>query len=236
MELIGTFALCYIGGLSVAFNNTKGLAGSNLTNIALAHGLVLGIFIYIGARISGAHYNPAVTVALIAIRKCHPVEGVLFICSQFFGSILAGLLIILYSGGTTCGCPNGVGAYSGWQGAICEFIATWFLMFVIMGTAVDPNAHKGVYGAAIGGTLTMCIFGIGPVTGAALNPFRAYGPQLAGLITNFGTVSLVSNAVWIYVFPFLGAVTAALMYDVMFLRRSSNSHEIRVEVDLELKI
>lgn len=183
--------------------------------------------IYIGAGISGAHYNPAVTVALICIKKCLPVDGILYMAFQLLGGILAGIFVSLeHSGMKGCGCPNGMAAlpYSSWQGALMEFFATWFLMFVIMGTAVDPNAPKGIYGAAIGGTLTMCIYGIGPITGGALNPFRAYGPIIGALFMGMMNSSEVhvlnSIGVWIYFFPFLGALLAAFMYKFLFLEES----------------
>ena len=144
---------------------------------------------------------------------------------QLLGGILAGLLLNLVNAGKGgCGCPNGMGSNSVITGALMEFFATWFLMFVIVGTAVDPNAPKGIYGAAIGGTLTMCIYGIGPITGGALNPFRAYGPQLGAFISKLmfeGAEDILSanaSSDWIYLMPFLGALVAAFMGKVLLLQ------------------
>jgi len=87
MEFIGTFALCFVGGLA-----NQSQYDSDIEPVALAHGFVLAFMIYAGANVSGAHYNPAVSVALICIRKCNVVDGLLFIVSQLIGSVLAGLL------------------------------------------------------------------------------------------------------------------------------------------------
>ena len=171
---------------------------------------------------------------------------------QLLGGILAGIFVSLEHGGMKgCGCPNGMAGepspYSAWQGALMEFFATWFLMFVIMGTAVDPNAPKGIYGAAIGGTLTMCIYGIGPITGGALNPFRAYGPILGalfmGAFNGHNDLVFASIGVWIYLFPFLGALLAAFMYKLIFLPEShctvvrevhvQEVHSVHVELNAE---
>lgn len=150
MEFLGTFALCLFGGFAV-----HGWGGSNaLSTVALAHGLILGIMIYAGAATSGAHYNPAVTVALLLIKKIPVVEAVMYIVSQFVGGFVAGLLVSWFAVLPSCGCPNGVS--NPWYGRAVAFgvelVATWFLMFVIMGTAVDSRAPSGVYGIAIGGT------------------------------------------------------------------------------------
>lgn len=150
MEFLGTFALCLFGGFAV-----HGWGGANaLSTVALAHGLILGIMIYAGAATSGAHYNPAVTVALLLIKKIAVVEAVMYIVSQFVGGILAGVFVSWFSVAPSCGCPNGMSnpLYGAVTGFCVEMIATWFLMFVIMGTAVDSRAPSGVYGIAIGGT------------------------------------------------------------------------------------
>merc|ERR1712007_255197 len=88
-----------------------------------------------------------------------------------------------------------------------------FLMFTIMGTAVDKRAAKSVYGFAIGATLAMMIFANGDATGGALNPWRAYGPIIAAGIfesTEFEHISLI------YLFPFVGAILAGLLYQILF--------------------
>merc|ERR1712226_1525066 len=226
MELVGTFALCYVGGLSI-------LGSTGLTGPALAHGLVLGIMIYGGAHLSGAHFNPAVTLALMLIRKCELVEGLLFMAFQLCGGILAGLMLLAYQDGNNnnCYCPT-LNGFSMWKGVFLELIATWFLMMAIMGTAVDSKAPKGVFGVAIGGMLTACIFSIGNCTGGALNPTRMIGPSIgAGTFLN----DTFYKEFWVYlVGPFLGAILAAFMWQFLFYHRGSDEKIVVVEADREV--
>ena len=227
MEFVGTFALCFVGGLVV-----QSAKPDAIEPVALAHGFVLGFMIYAGANVSGSHFNPAVSVTLIILRKCPVVDGLLYIIFQLIGSILAGLLVAVIIDPKTlqkddgnpqdisyCGCPNGIGfqpkdqfLYQ-LQGAGIETLSTFFLMFTIMGTAVDKRAAKSVYGFAIGATLSMCIIACGPATGGALNPFRSWGPIIgAGFLypQEFHRFS------WIYAFPFIGAILAGLLYECVF--------------------
>jgi len=226
MELVGTFALCYVGGLSIAGG------GGALTPAALAHGLVLGIMIYGGAHLSGAHFNPAVTCALMLIRKCEILEGLLFIAFQLVGGILAGLLLLVYQTTSTkqCFCPGFVGDTPWWKVLLLEMIATWFLMMAIMGTAVDSKAPKGVFGIAIGGMLTACIFSIGKLTGGALNPARMIGPNIGA--GTFLTKTFLQEF-WVYlVGPICGAILAALMWQFLFYHRGSDEKIVVVETEL----
>ena len=102
--------------------------------------------IYAGAATSGAHYNPAVTVALLLIRKIGPIDAIFYMISQFLGGFTAGIIVAVLNIETTCGCPNGMSItnnvveYNVVQGFVMELIGAWFLMFVIMGTAVDDRA------------------------------------------------------------------------------------------------
>ena len=108
-----------------------------------------------------------------------------------------------------------------------------------MGTAVDPRAPKNIFGAAIGGCLTMCICGIGPISGAALNPTRAYGPiasayfmyQIYKTDLTIGPVTAHAGFGYIYLMPFLGSIAAAFMYSFLFL----NDKTVEVEVEVELR-
>merc|ERR1712151_907161 len=148
--------------------------------------------IYAGANVSGAHYNPAVSITLMILRKCPLIDALLYIAFQLVGAILAGLLVSVIIDESTlrkpdegeasyCGCPNGISFGNGsitaqLQAGGIEAMSTFFLMFTIMGTAVDKRAAKGVFGFAIGATLSMCIYAHGAATGGALNPFRSWGP------------------------------------------------------------
>merc|ERR1712151_28218 len=224
MEMVGTFALCYVGGL----------ASGTLVNVALAHGLVLGIMIYAGAAVSGANYNPAVSLGLAITGNLHFCDMGFYFLFQFIGAFLAGLLTSWYQGGP--GCPPG------WQGetfqgysfcgAIMEMNAAFFLVLAVFGTAVDKRAAPGVFGLCIGGSLTMSILGIGRKTGAALNPWRFFGPAIAGLLFRWSFPATW----WIYLFPFLGGAGAACLYHFCFYEKPE-PEVVEVElVDAEIKI
>lgn len=174
------------------------------------------------------------------LRKCPIVDGLLFIVSQFLGSMVAGMLVVMYVDQSSligktgaelekltkemnwCGCPHGAtflqenekSTTEFLRGAGIETMSTFFLMLAIMGTAVDKRAAKSVYGFAIGATLAMMIFATGDATGGALNPWRHYGPIIgAGLFapTEFGHMSLI------YLFPFVGALMAGFLYQLFFM-------------------
>lgn len=231
MELIGTFALCFVGGMAVMSKPVNADA-DQVNLIALAHGFVLAFMIYAGANVSGAHYNPAVSVGLLITCKCPMLDALLYIPSQLVGSILAGLLVavissddVLKNAGWTideklnrCGCPAGPGlANQALYAGLCELLATFFLMFVIMGTAVDKRAPKGVYGIAIGLTLSMCIIGLVEMSGGALNPWRSIGPQIgAAILYPKPGWETFGKSFWIYLFPFAGAALAAFLYEFLF--------------------
>jgi len=188
--------------------------------------------IYAGASVSGSHFNPAVSLTLCILRKCPWLDGLFFILFQLIGSILAGLLVAVIIDPKSlqgenintddisyCGCPHGISfkpkdnILSQLQGGGLEALSTFFLMFTIMGTAVDKRAAKGVFGFAIGATLTMCIIAMGAATGGALNPFRSWGPIIGAGILH---PSEFKNISWIYAFPFVGALLAGVLYEFLF--------------------
>jgi len=116
------------------------------------------------------------------------------------------------------------------RGAGIETMSTFFLMFVIMGTAVDKRAAKSVYGFAIGATLSACIISFGYATGGALNPWRHYGPIIgAGIFapTEFKHMSAV------YLFPFLGAIMAALLYSLLFMPKEGEDKPAKKAQELK---
>merc|ERR1719183_279681 len=130
-------------------------------------------------------------------------------------------------------CPTGVHAgRSILCGITLETMATFFLVFTVMGTAIDQRAAPGVYGMCIGGSLTMSVLGIGNITGAALNPFRYFGPQIGGAII----LGHWTGSDWyIYFAPFVGGLFAALMYAFVFLEDPKEEEvEGEVEVNVEL--
>lgn len=211
-EFIGTFALVFIGSGAII---RAQMTGGSLAEVALAHGIILSVMVTALMRISG-HFNPAVTLGFLTVRRIEPVMAVVYIIAQIMGAILAayalkGLLPASAVEATRVGGQSIASSIS-FGGAIAlEFIATFFLVWVIFGTAVDPDAPK-VGGFAIGLTIAADILAIGPLTGASMNPARSLGPAIASGVFE-------AQAVY-WIGPILGAIVAAVLYDRVFLRRA----------------
>ncbi|HEX2723417.1 MAG TPA: aquaporin [Gemmatimonadaceae bacterium] len=212
-EFIGTFALVFVGGASIMIaKDTNSPAG--LIGIALAHGLILAVMVSALMRISG-HFNPAVTIGFIAARRIETSMAGVYILGQLIGGIAGAYLLkftfpfVLFE--ATRGGGQAVALQvSGTQAFLLEAVATFFLVLVVFGTAVDPKAPK-VGGLAIGFVVAADILAIGPLTGASMNPARSFGPAVA---------SGVFEAQFIYwLAPIAGAITAAVLYEYLFLRR-----------------
>jgi aquaporin TIP len=210
-EFVGTFTLVFVGAGSIIATG-----GHNLTAIALAHGLAIGVMASAVGHISGGHFNPAVTLGFVVTRRIEGTVAAAYWFAQVTGAILAALLLqgVLPQqqvDAVNLGTPGlGVGI-SGGQGLVIEVVLTFFLVWVIFATAADPRGtFRSVAGLAIGFTITLDIFMGGPYTGAAMNPARALGPQL---------VQNVWSDAWVwYVGPVIGAVLAALAYEWLYLR------------------
>ncbi len=206
-EFIGTFTLIFIGvGSIVADYLTNGKVG--LTGIALAHGLAIGVMVSATAAVSGGHLNPAVTIGLWSARKINTTNAVGYVIAQCLGAIFAAFLIKLSVPmdaltAVGMGTPALGPGVSVQMGLVTEMILTFFLVFVVYGTAVDPRAPK-VGGLFIGLTITLGILMAGPITGGSINPARYIGPALMG--------SGLQNA-WIYcIGPIMGGILAAQIY------------------------
>jgi MIP family channel proteins len=212
-EFIGIFALVFVGGASIMAaqmsQNSNGLLVA-----AIAHGVILALMVTATMRISG-HLNPAVTLGFLVTRRIEPMMAMVYIVAQLLGAVLAayalkGIFPAEVATAARLGGQSVSIELSSLQAIVCEAIATFFLMFVVFGTAVDPAAPK-VGGFAIGLTVTADILAIGPLTGASMNPARSFGPAL---------VSGVFEGHLIYwIGPIIGAIAAALLYDGLFLRR-----------------
>ena len=206
-EFIGTFTLIFIGvGAIAADHITAGALG--LTGIALAHGLAIAVMISATAAISGGHLNPAVTIGLWTVKKIDTTNAVGYVLAQCLGAVAAAFLIKMAVpaealAAVNMGTPalgNGVSVS---MGLITEIILTFFLVFVVYGTAVDARAPK-VGGLFIGLAVALGVLMGGPISGAAMNPARHLGPALLG--------GGLQN-IWIYwVGPVLGGILAAQVY------------------------
>jgi aquaporin TIP len=210
-EFVGTFALVFVGAGSIIATG-----GRDLTAIALAHGLAIGVMASAVGHISGGHFNPAVTLGFVAARRIDARLAAAYWFAQITAAIIAALLLRgvvpeRAADSVDLGAPllgSGVGAG---QGLVIEIILTFFLVWVIFATAADPRgAFRSVAGLAIGFTISLDIYMGGPFTGAAMNPARALGPQLVQNVWSDGWV-------W-YLGPVIGGVLAALAYEWLYLR------------------
>ena len=212
-EFVGIFALVFVGGASI-MSGQLSRSEHPLLLAAIAHGLILAIMVTATMRISG-HLNPAVTIGFLVTRRIEPMMGMLYIVAQLLGATVAAYALkALFPHDVATATRLGGQALSidvsFAQGVFLEAIATFFLVFAVFGTAVDPHAPK-VGGFAIGLTVTADILAIGPLTGASMNPARSLGPAVAS--ANFEA----QGVFWIG--PILGGIVAALLYDQLFLRR-----------------
>lgn len=205
-ECFGVFALVFAGcGAIVTEAEHPGTLGT--VGIALVFGLIVMAMIYATGHLSGAHLNPAVTLAFVLTRHLPRTEALAYVVAQVAGALAAAaaLAAIWPSDPASLGAtlPTvGVGS-----AFVYEAILSAFLMFVIMAVATDTRAVGAGAAIAIGGTVGLdALFG-GPITGASMNPARSLGPALlAGELTDL----------WLYlVAPPLGAALGALAYQLV---------------------
>ncbi|PKL65150.1 MAG: aquaporin [Methanomicrobiales archaeon HGW-Methanomicrobiales-3] len=231
-EAVGTLLLVYFGAGAAAitlmiahgtspatpFNIGIGQLGGlgDWFAIGITFGIVIAAVIYALGRVSGAHINPAVTIALLATKRFPAGDSVAYIIAQCTGAAIGSLLFFLTVGmdAVTIGGLGATAPFPGiaYGGAILiEIIATFVLMLVIMGVAVDERAPPGFAGLIIGLTVAGMITMAGNISGASLNPARTFGPYLMDFL-------LGGSNLWaffpIYVIgPVIGAVAAAVFYD-----------------------
>ena len=200
-EFVGTFALVLLGAGSI-------LSGADITGIALAHGIAIFVSVSAFAHISGGSFNPAVTIALWASKRMKSLDALAYIVTQLLGGLLAAFLLKIAYGSyaQTVGVPTLAQPIKPIYGLVVEAIATFLLMMVIMGVAIDSRGtFSAVAGLPIGLIISADILFSGPLTGGAMNPARWFGPAIAsGQLTNF----------WIWILgPILGALAAVFLYD-----------------------
>lgn len=207
-EFIGTFALIFIGVGAIAANETTG-GQLGLTGIALAHGLTIAVMVSATAAVSGGHLNPAVTLGLWTAGKIDGKNALMYVISQCLGAMAAAFLLsVILAPETLKAIEFGTPAPSPlvkchWCVLLTEMILTFFLMFVVYGTAVDKRAPQ-MGGLFIGLTVALDIMMGGPISGAAMNPARHLGPAIFSSQLGYS---------WIYwLGPVLGAVLAAQIY------------------------
>jgi aquaporin TIP len=213
-EFVGAFALIFVGAGSIA--TAAGVRDPSLIGIALAHGLAIAVMVSAVGHISGGHFNPAITLGFLATRRIHPLLAAIYLVSQLVAAAAAALLLKWIFPNdlvdqTRLGTPSIASGISIWQGVALEAVLTFFLVWVVFATAADARGtFKSIAGLAIGLTITMDVLIGGPLTGAAMNPARAFGPQL---------IQGEWSDAWVwYVGPIVGSVIAALAYEALYLR------------------
>lgn len=215
-EAIGTFALIFIGVLSISGANFGGAPEGivNLVSIALAHGLTITVMVAALGAISGGHFNPAVTIGFVMTGRMNPVMGFVYWLAQLVGASAAGILLVALVGTdpVSIGTPDLGRNVSLSAGVVVEAVATFFLVLVVFGTAVDERAPKSVFPFAIGLTIALDIMAIGPLTGGAVNPARAFGPAIAS--------GHWTNHLVYWTGPLIGGTLAAFVYQLFLMEQA----------------
>jgi len=217
-EFFGTLALTFfaVGAICAdQYLRASGQGGFGLLGLALAYGLAYAIMVSALGHISGAHLNPAVTIAFWVTKRLSTLQSLLYWIAQLLGA-LAGAYLVVAIIPEAVWRPVGLGTpaltpdFTRMHGMLLEGVMTFFLVLVFFAIAVDARgAFDKIAGFAIGLTVTIDMLVGGPFTGAAINPARAFGPALtAHYWTNHGVY---------WVGPLLGGVLAGVIYDRVFL-------------------
>jgi len=220
-EFIGTFALIFFGAGSICadqFLHSTGQGGLGLLGIALAHGLAIGLMVTAIGHISGGHLNPAVTIGFWVTKRLSTFDAILYWIAQLAGAVAAAYLLrtivpLETWRNAALGTPELAHDFTRPYAMVLEAVMTFFLVFVVFATAVDERgAFNKIAGFAIGLTVTMDILMGGPLTGAAMNPARAFGPALAA--------NHWANHGVYWVGPLAGGFLAGLLYDSLYLKKT----------------
>ncbi len=217
-EFLGTFALIFFGAGSICTDQyLHGAGGLGLLGIALAHGLAIGIMVSALGHISGGHFNPAVTVGIWVTKRMSTIDAALYWVAQLAGAIAAAFVLKSVVPDETwravaLGAPELARDFPVWAAITLEAVTTFFLVLTVFSTAVDEKgAFRSIAGFGIGLSITLGILVAGPLTGAALNPARAFGPALAA------THWAHQGVYWVG--PLAGGFVAGLLYDSLYLKK-----------------
>jgi MIP family channel proteins len=217
-EALGTFLFVVIGAGSIVVGAFAPDAAPGLVGVALAHGLALAVLVSALGAVSGGHFNPAVTFSLWLGGKIDARTGAVYLAAQLIGAVAAGLVLraILPESAwapSHIGTPGLAAGISPAAGIAVEAILTIVLVLAVFGTAVDPRGPR-LGGFAIGMAVAADILVGGPLTGAAMNPARWFGPAVAS--------GFLDNAIVWIAGPLLGAAVAAAAYRGLFSESSSS--------------
>ena len=209
-EAVGTFLFFFVGAGSIVLGDylvANGGTGPGLLGVALAHGLALAVLVSSLGAVSGGHFNPAVTLAVWIMGKITPARAALYVVAQLVGGLAAGLALKLVFAdswqASNIGTPALGAGITPALGIGIEAVLTALLVLAVLGTAVDSRGPK-IGGLAIGLAVAADILVGGPLTGAAMNPARWFGPAVAA-------GAYADWYVW-WIGPLIGAAAAALLY------------------------
>ncbi|KAL8103510.1 hypothetical protein AgCh_027919 [Apium graveolens] len=205
-EFLGTFFLIFVGDAAIIVNMAKN-GVITLPGIAIVWGLAVTVMFYSIGHISGAHINPAVTIAFASVNRFPWKEVPAYVAAQILGATLASASHRLLFQGSEDKFPGASPTGTDLQSFVLEFIVTFYLMFVISAVATDNRAIGELAGLAIGATVLLNVMIAAPITGGSMNPARTLGPVL---------VSSRYDSVWIYLLgPILGAIAGAGVYNII---------------------
>ncbi len=211
-EALGTYFLVLVGtkaATDATMSNAIAGAPTGSTGVALAFSATLAILVYALGPRTGAHLNPAVTLAALLVGAIRDVQAVAYMIAQVVGAVLASLTLRLTLPhrdvtraklGLTALAPG----YDRWSLLVYEFLGTLLLVLAVLFAAVSSRVHAAAAGVTVGGALFAAVLFAGPVTGGGINPARVLGPMfLTGIFTNW----------WLYLLAeLLGAWVAVLLY------------------------
>ena len=228
-EVIGTFVLVLFGCGSVVFYGTAqgasqgGVLPSTLTTIGLTFGVAVMVMVYSFGRVSGAHFNPAVSVGAAVSGRIAWREVGLYVVAQLVGAILGALaLFVLLQGFSNFDADNNMGQnyfgnlspgdYSWWAAFLLELVLTAIFVMVILAVTDERNEHPALAPLTIGLTLAAIHFVAIPATGTSVNPARSIGPAL------FAGPDAIAQLWLLILAPLVGAALAGLAYPLVFGR------------------
>ncbi|MCF6158031.1 MAG: aquaporin [wastewater metagenome] len=225
-EFLGTFTLVFIAAGAICadfYLKRNGGQGLGIIGTSIAYGLAVTSVFYAISYISGAHINPAITIAYWITKRVNPNTAIKYIIAQILGASLAGFtlkilfpeaLYTVYIGTSTLG--DNVSLL---QGVVMEAIITFLLAITIFGTALDKRAYSSFAGLAIG---LVILFGAligGPISGGIMNPARAFGPALA-------SGQFAHHYIW-WLGPIAGSIAAALLYETVLAEGKKEKEEVK---------
>lgn len=205
-EIFGTYFLIFAGCGSVTVNkSTKGTV--TFPGICVVWGLAVMVMVYSVGHISGAHFNPAVTISFATCRRFPWKQVPAYVAAQVVGSTLASGTLRLLFGGKAELFAGTIPTGSNLQSLVLEFIITFYLMFVVSGVATDNRAIGELAGLAVGATVLLNVAFAGPISGASMNPARTLGPAI---------VASRYESIWVYmVGTICGAIAGAWAYNLI---------------------